>query len=144
MSVPYEQLVTGAAFRFKNGIRRITGMRGHVGTGFMVDWEYADGLPRRRQTGSLWSHSFRMQALELVLDPSTVGEQRQLLPSQRIVACLDQPVVITIKSRCPAKWVMVDMETGQLWGHDGKTFQRLTDQQAGEVAAVASLACKGA
>lgn len=143
MSVPFEQLVPGAAFRFKNGVRRITALRGSVDTGFMVDWEYVDGLPRRRQSGSLWSQSFRMQALELILDPCTVGERRQLLPSNRAVACLEKPVAITIKSRCPAKWVMVDMETGQLWGHDGKAFQKVTNQQAAEVAAVASLACKG-
>lgn len=76
-------------------------------------------------------------------DPSHAGEQRQLLPSHRTVACLDTPVDITLKTRCPAKWVMVDMETGELWGHDGKRFQRVTVLVAGEAAEVARMAANG-
>lgn len=144
MSVPIEQITPGAVFRFKAGLRRVKKLRDHAGTGFMVDYELVDGQPRRRQTGSQWVHYFRKEAIEQVPDPSAAGEQRQLLPSRRTVPCLDAPVDITLKTRCPAKWAMVDMETGELWGHDGQRFHRLTAMQSGEVAEIARMSAESA
>lgn len=139
MAVPLDQLVPGAVFRFKSGLRRITRLR-PSGQRFMVDWEYADHQPHRRRSGSVWGPNFRREAIELVPDPSMHHESRQLLPSRRTVACLPQPVEIKLQTRCPAKWIMVDMESGELWGHDGQQFHRLSAQQIGEVADVARMA----
>jgi len=37
---------------------------------------------------------------------------------------------------------MVDMETGELWGHDGTQFKRLNAKEAADVATVALHAAK--
>lgn len=148
MAVPLDTIRPGAVFRFKTGLRRVTQIKPagpESMPGFMVDWVYADDQPRRREGGSLWAETFRLQAIEIVPDHDQAVEQRQLLPSRRPVPCLPEPVDITLKTRCPGKWAMVDLETGELWGHDGKRFVRLTDEQAGEVAEVARMrmAAKG-
>lgn len=148
MAVPIETIRPGAVFRFKTGLRRVIRIK-PAGPesipGFMVDWEYADDQPHRRSRGSLWAETFRLQAIEPVPDHDQAGEQRQLLPSRRTVHCLPEPVEIILRTRCPAKWRLVDLETGDLWGHDGQHFVRLSDEQTGEVADVVhmSLALKG-
>lgn len=141
MSVPFDLIRPGVVFRFKAGLRRVTRLRPYSDR-FMVDWEYADGQPRQRRGGSVWGPNFRREAIEMVPDPSMHHESRQLLPSRRTVACLEHPVEIKLTTRCPAKWAMVDMETGELWGHDGQHFQRMTAMQAGEVAEIARMAAK--
>lgn len=141
MAVSFDQLVPGAVFRFKTGLRRITRVRPYSDR-FMVDWEYADGQPRQRRGGSVWGPNFRREAIEMVPDPSMHCESRQLLPSRRTVACLPQPVEIKLTTRCPAKWVMVDMESGELWGHDGHHYHRLSEPLIGEVVDVARMAGK--
>lgn len=50
----------------------------------------------------------------------------------RLVPELSHPVTITIKTRCPLKWVFLDKETGESWIHDGTTFQRNPTQSARE------------
>lgn len=141
MSVPFDLIRPGVVFRFKAGLRRVTRLRPYSDR-FMVDWEYADGQPRQRRGGSVWGPNFRREAIEMVPDPSMHHESRQLLPSRRTVACLEHPVEIKLTTRCPAKWAMVDMETGELWGHDGQHFQRMTAMQADEVADIARMAAK--
>lgn len=141
MSVPFDLIRPGVVFRFKAGLRRVTRLRPYSDR-FMVDWEYADGQPRQRRGGSVWGPNFRREAIEMVPDPSMHHESRQLLPSRRTVACLEHPVEIKLTTRCPAKWSMVDMETGELWGHDGQRFQRMTAAQAGEIADIARMAAK--
>lgn len=142
MAVPMQQIVPGAVFRFKNGLRRVTRIHEPLGPGCMVDWEYADGEPHRRQSGSLWNHTFRIQAIEQVPDPDLdPGRQtRQLLSAGRCVPCLEQPVAITLTTRCPAKWVMLDMESGELWRHDGQQFHRLAANEVADVVQVARMA----
>lgn len=142
MSVPIDLIRPGAVFRFRASLRRVKRLQAPSSDGCMVHWEYADNIPRRVNFGSLWLQSFRTQAIELVPDPSLAGEQRQLLPSRRTIACLEHPVEIKLTTRCPAKWAMVDMETGELWGHDGQHFQRMTAAQAGEIADIARMAAK--
>ena len=56
------------------------------------------------------------------------NNDRILKPSGRIVASLPEPVEIKLHTRCPHKWVIVDMESGELWGHDGQHFHRLLDE----------------
>lgn len=145
MPVPMEQIIPGAVFRFKTGLRRVKRLKPQTGPdGVMVDWEYADALPRRRNAGSLWGATFRVQAIELVPDPSLAGETRQLLPSRRTIACLEKPVDVTLTTRCPAKWVMVDMETGDFWRNDGQQFHRLSTQETSEVLDVARMSIASA
>lgn len=68
------------------------------------------------------------------------NNDRILKPSGRIVASLPEPVEIKLHTRCPHKWVIVDMESGELWGHDGQHFHRLSDPHIGEVVDVTRMA----
>lgn len=141
MSVSIEQIQPGAVFQFKTAPRRVTSLGKPVGRGFDVNWEYADGKKRGgRLSGSQWVHYFRSGAIEQIPDPAISGRPRQILPSGRTVPSLADTVDITLKTHCPAKWAMVDIETGDMWGHDGSQFRRLSPAESAEVAAVASQA----
>jgi hypothetical protein len=137
MAVAIEQIKLGAVFRFKNGPRRVTGFGKQMGTGFNVRWEYADGKKRGgRLAGSMWVHYFRANAIEQIPDPAESGPSRRLA-SGREVASLEDVASITLNTHCPAKWAFVDLETGELWGHDGTQFKRLSSAEAAEVEALA-------
>ena len=88
--------------------------------------------------GSQWVHYFRADAIEQM--PILAGDPRTIKPSGKTVPSLACEVVIPLRTKCPAKWALVDMETGELWGYTGSTFQRLSAEQAIEVAAVAQQA----
>jgi hypothetical protein len=138
MAVAIEQIKPGAVFRFKKALRRVKSLSPWVGNGCSVNWEYADGQKRGgKLIGTQWVHYFRADAIDQVPDASLAGEPRLIKPSGKSVPSLNYEVVISIHTKCPAKWAMVDMETGDLWGHDGSSFSRLTIEQAGDVAAVA-------
>jgi hypothetical protein len=66
-------------------------------------------------------------------------ELRLLLSSRRCVPCLPKTVDITVKTRFPGKWAVVDMETGELWAHDGLRFARLSSEKKREVADVVNM-----
>lgn len=68
------------------------------------------------------------------------NEPRKLRPSGKPATSLAEAVDITLRTHCPAKWAFVDMETGELWGHDGAAFRRLLPAEAADVAAVAKQA----
>ena len=141
MPVSIEQIRPGAVFRFKTAARRVTSLSKPLGAGFNVNWEYADRLPRGgKRTGSQWVHYFRANAIEEIPDPGTAAEQRKLIPLQRLVGCQPAPVTITLETRCPDKYAIVDLETGELWGHTGDTFRRLSEAESADVAYVAGLA----
>lgn len=145
MPVQRQQVKPGAVFRFKTADRRVTELSEDIGSGFNVSWEYADGQPRRgRLTGTQWVYGFMAAALEEIPDPARSNEHRQLLPHGTLVSCTADPVAITLTTRCPAKWAMVDMETGDIWGHDGKTFRRLSEAEIKNVAQVAAQAVRTA
>lgn len=72
----------------------------------------------------------------------SASDPRQLLPSRRTVPSLDHEVEITLRTHCPAKWAFVDMETGELWGHDGVQFKKLSPSLAADVAHVARQAAR--
>ena len=141
MPVSIEQIRPGAVLRFKTAARRVTSLSKPLGSGFNVNWEYADRLPRGgKRTGSQWVHYFRADAIEEIPDPGAVTEQRKLIPPQRVVGCQPAPVTITLETRCPDKYAIVDLETGELWGHTGDTFRRLSEAESADVAYVAGLA----
>ncbi len=142
MSVSIEQIKPGAVFRFKTAPRRVTSLSKPLGTGFNVNWEYADGRKRGgRLTGSQWVHYFKSDAMEQIPDPAAAVETRTLR-SGREVPSLAESVAVTLSTHCPAKWAVVDLETGELWGHDGAQFKRLSSVEAAEVVAVAARAAK--
>lgn len=66
-----------------------------------------------------------------------VGAERKLL-SGRQVSELASNVVLTLTTKCPTKWLAVDMETGEIWTgtNDGSWTQASSDLRA-EVAAAA-------
>lgn len=139
MSVQIEQIRPGAVFRFKTAARRVVGVE-VVGSGANVHWEYADGKKRGgRTSGRQWIHYFRTEAIEQIPDPALAGETRALLSGRQVPARKDT-VGISLVTHCPSKWAMVDLETGELWGHDGLQFERLSPAGAAEVAKVAKRA----
>lgn len=143
MPVSIEQIRPGAVFRFKTAARRVTSLSKPLGSGFNVNWEYADRLPRAgKRTGSQWVHYFRANAIEEIPDPGAAAEQRKLIPLQRLVGCQPTPITITLETRCPDKYAIVDLETGELWGHTGDTFRRLSEAESADVAYVAGLASR--
>jgi hypothetical protein len=134
MAVPIEQIKPGAVFRFVKALRRVKSLSPWVGSGCSANWEYADGVKRGgKLSGTQWVHYFRADAIEQVPD---TGESRRIKLSGKPVPGLALEVVIAIRTKCSAKWVVVDMETGQLWAHDGIEFRHLTSEQASDVAAV--------
>lgn len=68
---------------------------------------------------------------------------RKLIPSPRTAPCLAELASITIETRCPSKYAVVDLETGELWSHDGTQFQRMSESEASDVAYVARLSADG-
>lgn len=62
---------------------------------------------------------------------------RKLQGSGREVRALKEATAITLNTRCPDKWAMVDLETGEVWAHDGATFQKASQQTVGDVVALA-------
>ena len=62
---------------------------------------------------------------------------RTLKPDGRQVPESRDFIPLTINTNCPAKWALVDLETGDIWGHDGKEFRRITRKVAAEVAVIA-------
>lgn len=133
MAVEIGQIKPGAVFRFKTAARRVTSLSKPLGAGFDVNWEYADGKKRGgRLTGSQWVHYFKADAIEQIPDPVAAGGVRRLR-SGREVPSLAGTVNITMTTHCPAKWAIVDLETGELWGHDGTKFHHLTSSEASEV-----------
>lgn len=139
MAVALEELVAGAVFRFKAGARRIVGRRNETDRGYMVEWAYADGKPRRGKTsGSQWCHYFRREAIERIPAGEDAAETVQLLPDRRTVAKLAEPVTINITTRKPSRWAFVDLETGDVWAHTGEKFAHMSAQQCEDVAHVVS------
>ncbi len=69
--------------------------------------------------------------------PDCANEHRKLIPPLRTAPCLPEVTTITIETRCPSKYAVVDLETGELWAHDGKQFKRLSEAEASDVAYVA-------
>jgi hypothetical protein len=140
MAVKIEQIKIGAVFLFKHGPRRVTGFGKPIGTGFNVRWEYADGKKRNgRLTGSQWVNYFKVNAIEQIPDPALAGTTRRLV-SGREVPSLYSATEVKLNTHCPAKWAFVDLETGELWGHDGNQFRRLSSAEAEEVMDVAKQA----
>jgi len=138
MAVAIETIKPGNVFRFKTALRRVKSLSPPIGSGFSVNWEYADGKKRGgRLGGTQWVHYFKSEAIDVVPDTSLIGEPRFIKPSGKTVPSLACEVLIPVRTKCPAKWVMVDMETGNLWSHDGVEFHHLTASQSADVSEVA-------
>ncbi|EPV2770926.1 TPA: hypothetical protein VDW60_003962 [Pseudomonas aeruginosa] len=46
MAVPIDSIQVGRVFEFPGGARRVVKLSPPLGTGFNVEWEYADGQKR--------------------------------------------------------------------------------------------------
>lgn len=102
MAVPIDSIQVGRVFEFPGGARRVVKLSPPLGTGFNVEWEYADGQKRQgKHGGSQWVHYFRKSA------------KRELI----------------IHTTCPRKWAFVDLETGEVWKHDGQAFIRASTDE---------------
>jgi hypothetical protein len=122
MAITLEQIKVGAVFRFAKATRRVTGISGIGSRGFTVDWAYADGMARGGRTGgSQWCHYFRSEAIEEL--PADAGGVRTLL-SGRQVPCEAEPQLVSVSSKCPSKWAMVDLETGDVWVSEAGSLKR--------------------
>jgi len=130
-----EQIKVGAVFRFAKADRRVVGIKGLGERGFTVQWAYEDGKPRGAKTGGeQWCHYFRSDAIsELPQDGSGV---RTLL-SGRQVACEAVEKQISVSTKCPRKWALVDLETGDVWVSVADTLMRAPEVVLNELAVVA-------
>lgn len=132
MPVLLESIKPGAVFRFKTANRLVVGLD-PLSMGAFVNWVYADGKPRGgRLGGRQWITYFRQDAIELLPNSGTAGCYR-ILKSQREVGVLPDQITISIRTNCPGKWAIVDLETGDLWGHDGNQFKRLSRAEQGDL-----------
>lgn len=52
-----------------------------------------------------------------------VGKERQLLSGKKAPE-LEQQVELPITTRCPAKWLSVDLESGEIWTGTAKGWKR--------------------
>lgn len=134
MTIRLETIRVGACFKFKAAIRRVTGITRRSDRGFDVQWEYADGKKRGgRLNGEQWCHYFAKEAIAEVARND--GGTRTLL-SGREVVCSPETTGISITTHCPAKWAFVDLETGEVWAHDGSGLVRASDLVRAELRTV--------
>ncbi len=96
MAVPIDSIQVGRVFEFPGGARRVVKLSPPLGTGFNVEWEYADGQKRQgKHGGSQWVHYFRRSAKrELVVDGP--GGQTRALRTSEVVPVLDAPIDVSI------------------------------------------------
>jgi hypothetical protein len=64
------------------------------------------------------------------------SQSRRTLKSGRCVPDTPVPVEITMSTRCPAKWVSVDLETGDIWVPEKSTWKRASPAVAAELRAL--------
>ncbi len=138
MPITLEQIKVGAVFKFAKANRRVVGISGVGSRGFNVEWAYADGKARGgRAGGSQWCHYFRSGAIEEL--PADGGGVRTLL-SGRQVPCEAEPRQVSISSKCPSKWAMVDLETGDVWVPEGESLKRAPAEVVKELSLVTAKA----
>jgi hypothetical protein len=139
MAVRLEQIKVGAVFSFKTGTRRVVTTSTVSDRGFNVGWEYADGKKRAgRLGGEQWCHYFRKDAIAEVPQEAQGAHDTRTLRSGRIVAGEAEPRTLSITSRCPAKWAMVDLETGDVWVDHGGSLGRAGDEVMKDLSAAIS------
>lgn len=139
MAVQLEQIKVGAVFVFKHGARRVVSTSRVSERGFTVHWEYADGKARGgRLGGEQWCHYFRKDAIEEA--PADAAGATRTLKTGRVVVAETAARTISITSRCPAKWAMVDLETGDVWADHGGALKRASDDVMKDLAVVVGLA----
>ena len=141
MAISVEQIKVGAVFKFAKANRRVVGI-GEVGErGFNVEWAYADGKSRGgRIGGSQWCHYFKSDAIEEL--PADECGVRTLL-SGRQVASEAEPREVSVSTKCPSKWAMVDLETGDVWVAGAGALKRAPDEVIEELSLVAAKAKQG-
>jgi hypothetical protein len=58
-----------------------------------------------------------------------VKKERRSMSGKIAFEEVAEPVDITLNSRCPTKWLAVDMETGEIWhAHPDSRFRRATQK----------------
>jgi hypothetical protein len=61
------------------------------------------------------------------------ADTRRLISGRTVVDGVTS-TALTLATRCPEKWVCVDLETGECWTHDGHAFLRASAQVRAECA----------
>lgn len=59
----------------------------------------------------------------------TSGGQTRALRTSEVVPVLDAAIDVSIHTTCPRKWAFVDLETGEVWKHDGQAFIRASTDE---------------
>lgn len=138
MAIKIEQIQVGRVFRFAKANRRVVGIRGVGSRGFTVDWAYADGKQRGGKAGgSQWCHYFRADAIEELHNDE--GGTRTLVTG-RVIAASAEPVQVGLPTKCPSKWCFVDLETADVWVHEGGRLVRAPAEALDELAAAVAKA----
>lgn len=115
MPISLKDIVPGSVFQFKTGNRRVLSIQGDE-----VVWEWADGdvdCKRVRRGGAMWIKSFAEDANYL---PGEGGQSLRLL-SGEVVKVLDTVATFQLRTLCPSKYLVIDMESGAVMriGKDG-------------------------
>ena len=118
MAVKSASIRVGACFRFKTAVRRIVRIEKAE-----IHWEYAD---RKRRAGRLggvqWLDYFRSEAIEEIPDPIAQSECITLRTGET-VPVLKESISIVLETDTPRRWAFVDLESGEVWSHDGSRFE---------------------
>lgn len=103
MAVDRKQIAEGAVFRFKVGLRQVVSISGDN-----VVWAWADSNATTsvKPGGVMWIKCFCEDAIERVS-----GQQRRLLTGE-VVNVSDAPIALNLRSLCPEKYLVMDLETG--------------------------------
>ncbi len=121
MAVDLNDLIPGAVFQFKVGLRRVLAIECD-----QVIWEWADDKQRTtsaRPGGAMWLKSFAADACSTASVGQVVNRTElvntTVLLSGEVVNVLDKPVTVKIRTLCPKKYVMVDLASGRVLELDG-------------------------
>lgn len=119
MPVSLSDIVPGSVFQFKTGTRRVLSIQGDK-----VVWEWEDGdvdCKRVRRGGSMWIKSFAEDAHCLPGE----GEQSLKLLSGEVVKVLNTVATFKLRTLCPSKYLVIDMESGAVMGIGKSGLERV-------------------
>lgn len=92
---------------------------------------YPLGRPRDTKTSDLLADRFIQQARregKLIKAGHVHWKQvtldERVLKSGRVVRDLPEPIDVKLTTRCPSKWLAVDLETGDIWAATEKGWTR--------------------
>lgn len=131
MAVELINLIPGAVFRFKVGLRRILSLDGD-----RVVWEWAQEDRRTlglRSGGTTWKKGFAEDAIEQI-NEGVSGDGLKKATSLRllsgeVVELLPRAATFKLRTLCPAKYVVIDLSSGDVYGIEKDGLERVAPER---------------